>query len=228
MVQRLGLDLDCDPIKRESPDIELRLRDGRTIGLEVIEAHSQELIAAFKGTSQVVARRITAELQAQALNAEVPFRIDADTAALLIARRRELHRTARLIAEYARDLLSGADEYFSQAQAQRRGIDYVELLGVNPATLLGPAALVVMTTGPLGPGLIQAAIEKKSPKLANYREFSASEYWLLIVGGLPLSGYVTAEDAVSERFVSPFSKTVFLDRGSQCICLETDLPDPVP
>lgn len=229
MVQRLGLDLECEPIQQRppNPDMELRLRGAHTVGLEVIEAHSEELIAAFRGTSQVVARRITAELRAQSVNADVPFRIDADTAAHLVSRRRELDRTARLIAEFARDVLSGSEPWFSQAQAQRRGIAYVDLLAVNPATpVFGPAAVPVMSTEPLGTGLIQAAIEKKKPKLAGYRGFSASEYWLLIVGGLPISGYVTADDAASQRFVSPFDKTVFLDRGSQCIYLDTERPDP--
>jgi hypothetical protein len=228
MVERLGLDLDGDPIphKPPAPDMELRLRDGRTVGLEVIEAHSEKLAGAWKGTSRVVARRITEELRAQSVNASVPFRIDDDTAMLLVSRRRELERTARLIAEYARDVLSGAEQWFSQAQAQRRGIEYVDLLDVRLADALGPEAALVMTTGPLGPGVIQAAIEKKKRKLASYREFNASEYWLLIVGGLPVSGYVTAGDAASARFVSPFDKTVFLDRGSECIDLDTDLPDP--
>jgi hypothetical protein len=229
MVQRLGLELERDPVqlKPPNPDAELLLRGGRRVGLEIIEAHAERLRKAWNSTSRAVARRITEELRAHSIEAEVPFRIEGDAAVLLTSRRRLLDETARLIAEFARDVINGAEPRFSQARAQKRGIQHIVLLGVNPP-LLGPEAIAVMTTAPLGPGLIQAAIEAKQRKLAGYRSaFGAGEYWLLIVGGLPISGYVTAADAMAERFISPFDKTVFLDRGSQCICLETEAPDPL-
>ena len=83
----------------------------------------------------------------------------------------------------------------------------------------------MVTGAPLGPGAIQAAIDHKAPKLDGYRGFTADRHWLLIVGGLPVSGFVTAADATSQRFVSPFHRTVFLDRGEQCVYVDTDPPD---
>jgi hypothetical protein len=81
---------------------------GRRFGLEVIEAHDED--ESPRGA------RIADELRVQA---SVPFKID--TGAVLLARRRTLDDTARLVAEFARDVLSGS-ERFSQALAERRGI----------------------------------------------------------------------------------------------------------
>lgn len=231
MVQRLGLDLECDfvQMKPPKPDAELRVREVGTVGLEVIEAHSQKLSEMWNSTSRIVEQRINEELRAQSLQASVGFKLDdGDASVLLAARRRGLDETARLIAEFAKDALSGAEPWFSKARAQQRGIKHVKLISVEQAASpLVAGAVCVTVAPPLGPGVIQAAIMKKGKKLAGYRQsFPASEYWLLIVGGLPVSGYVTAADAASERFVSPFDKTVFLDRGSQCIDLDTDRADP--
>lgn len=230
MVQRLRLDLEQDfvQMKPPKPDAELRVRGVGIVGIEVIEAHSQKLSEMWNRARRIVEERINEELHAQGVQASVVFKLDdGDASVLLAARRRVLDETARSVAEFARDVVSGAEPWFSKSRAQQRGIKHVKLIRVEAASRLVAGAACVTVAPPLGPGVIQAAIMKKGKKLTGYRQsFPASKYWLLIVGGLPVSGYVTAADAVLERFVSPFDKTVFLDRGSRCIVLDTDREDP--
>jgi hypothetical protein len=38
MIQLLALDVDGEPIKRERPDFLLTLRDGRSVGVELVRA----------------------------------------------------------------------------------------------------------------------------------------------------------------------------------------------
>ncbi len=73
-----------------------------------------------------------------------------------------------------------------------------------------------------GPWIIQRAIDLKVAKLGTYRALGADEYWLLVVGGRVLSGYVTADDARCAVFESPFDRSVFLDlEDGACVILET-------
>ena len=37
----------------------------------------------------------------------------------------------------------------------------------------------------------------------------------------------SATDAMAECFISPFDKTLFLDRGSRCVWLKTEAPDQI-
>jgi hypothetical protein len=225
MVSMLALDLAREPFHHDppSPDVELRFLDGRTIALEVIEAHNQSLRAAWNGARGRLENQIAEELRVRSVSAFVACKVDADAAVMLESRPRVLRETARRIAEMGRAFLAGEERYVSKAVAQKRGIEHVTVLSIAAAST--PSASLAIRGNPLGPEIVQAAITSKASKLTTYREFAAHEYWLLVVGGLPVSGFVPIDDVISQRYVSVFHKTVFLERGSRCISLETEPSD---
>lgn len=60
--------------------------------------------------------------------------------------------------------------------------------------------------------LVQDLIDKKTPKLVEYRTLAAADqFWLLLVAGAGAGASVDSSDVEGRRFTSPFDRTVFLD-----------------
>lgn len=60
--------------------------------------------------------------------------------------------------------------------------------------------------------LVQDLIDKKTPKLAEYRTLAtADQFWLLLVAGAGAGASIDSSDVEGRTFTSPFDRTVFLD-----------------
>lgn len=194
----------CDP---PFPDFELRLSDGRSIGLEVTEARDPDVAAAWLGTRVNFENLIKAALRRHGVTARIYGSVHVEE--LIRLRGTALKAAAENVAVVVvRRLPAG---FGPTSGSKFPGLAYLGFLAAAPT----PNVDVTFATvgDPLGPDLIQLAINRKAPKVGGYRGLGASEYWLLVVGGAVLSGYVTVEDAKSRTFDSPFDRTVFLDES---------------
>jgi hypothetical protein len=192
----------CDPPR---PDFGLTLTDGRLVGLEVTEARDPEVAEAWRGTLPRFQAHIKEALEREGVTAQVLGSIPVDALVTLSKRAR---------AAAVRTIVSIVRGAMPTGFGQRSGSKFPDLgfLGYLAATPAANTSVAFACSGePLGSDLIQLAIDQKAPKLGAYQALGASEYWLLVVGGATLSGFVTVEDARSRTFTSPFDRTVFLD-----------------
>lgn len=219
MIKELALDAVDSPSRLSPPlpDFELLLADGRRVGVEVTESTDPEVAAAWGGARVRLETEILRQLERDGMNIEVSAALDAESLLALERHPAWSRRTAARIAEIARGRSGTA---LPPTSGQKLGLDALMFLELRPAAR--PAALVGGSATASGPWIIQRAIDLKVAKLGTYRALGAYEYWLLVVGGRVLSGYVTADDARSAVFESPFDRSVFLDlEDGACVILET-------
>lgn len=210
----VGSPSPCSP---PLPDFELLLGDGRRMGVEVTESTDPEVAAAWGGARERLQKEIVRQLERGGTNTRVGAHLRMEV--LL-----ELERTPALSRSIAEKIAALAHDRAAVGlppiNGEKLGLSALEYIELRPANR--PEAWLSSSVGPDGPQRIQRAIDLKVPKLGNYRALGAHEYWLLIVGGRALSGYVTADDARSTVFESRFDRTVFLDtEDGACVILET-------
>lgn len=217
----LGLRLIRPPEPRDPPlpDFALALDDGRTVGLEITEARDPEIAEAWGGTLPRFRDQIKAALARDGVSARVWGSVPVEE---LIALRKQARATAvETIASIVRSAMPAGLRPTNGSKFP--GLGFLGYLAAEHAT---STSVDLASRGePLGPDIIQLAIDRKASKLGGYAALGASEYWLLVVGGATLGGYVTVDDARSRTFASPFSKTIFLDDSEDNCDYLTTLDD---
>jgi len=202
------------------PDFELTLEDGRRVGLDVTEGTDPEVAAAWGGARARLEKAIVRALERDGIKLECAAYLFVESLLELERDKRLSNEMAATVAAIARDKASTG---LSPTNGDKLGLHAVRFLELRPATRT--ACSIVSSVLPLGPSLVQRAIDLKMPKLDGYRALKADEYWLLVVGGRVLSGYVTVADAQAGAFESPFDRTVFLDPpDGGCVVMDTIPP----
>jgi hypothetical protein len=245
MLLLLGLGIEGEPVKGESPDFLFTLKDGRTIGLEVVRA-LDEYIASGRGARSRIKREVLARLKTAGIDAWVNVRLREQTAGFLNRDASALGREIDAIVALARKTVSSApesrwyyfewiDHEFEAAMGHRRhGQDAAEDLtgtGIEYAdtVMIYPGKEPTVTWSTFGDGqrayIVQKAIDDKSAKLPTYRSRGAGEIWLLVVGSSGTGGALFVSDVEDVVFVSPFDKTLFLEQfEGKCAVLKTTPP----
>jgi hypothetical protein len=227
MVSLLPLDLAREPEQPDppEPDVKLVLADGRTVRVEIVEAIESDVAATWKGVTTRVKRAIESALERDGVTATVALGFHLDALAEMGRRRRVLEATAESVATIVRESLPDGLEA-DKSSLRRHGVEHLRWIQVQPSSCA--EVMFVSRVDPAGPQLIQGVIDGKLENLDGYRRFAADEHWLLVVGGEPLSGYVTIHDAQG-AFVSDFDRTLFLDRVARsCVYLQTTPAEGAP
>lgn len=201
---RVPLRTPPTPCQPPLPDFQLSLEDGRSIGLEVRESRDPELAEAWNATLPQFSNRIKSALEDLGATARVLGSVYLEEFSLV--RRAALNAA---VAQIVSVVIAAPAEGFQKSGSKFPGLGFLSFLAVTSSSNVDVS--FGASGQPLGPGLIQLAINDKAPKLARYRQLGASEYWLMVVGGATLSGHVTVDDARSRIFESPFDRTIFLD-----------------
>lgn len=226
MVDALALELTKAPLGKAPPlpDFELALVDGRRIGVEVTESTDPDVAAAWAGARTRLEKAIVRSLERAGTNMACVLYLHAEALSDLQRDKRSLAAVVTVVAAIAKDRAATG---LPPTSGGKLGLDLVRLVELRPAAR--STVTVVGSVLPFGPGLIQRAIDLKMPKLEGYRSLGADEYWLLVVGGRVLSGYVTVGDAEQATFESPFDRTVFLDpTDGGCVVMATVPPRFMP
>ena len=247
MIRLLGLELEGEPIKRERPDFMLRLRTGRTIGVELVRA-LDERIAAGRGTRFRIKKLVQAELASAAINAWVHVRLNEHTAGYLNTRPDLLRREITAIVELARrtmenkpeprwhnfewidheyEELVGRPRYRQRdtGDLQGTGIEHADAVDVHPWN--EPIVTWSAFGGGQRPSIVQDAIDDKATDLSTYRQCGADEIWLLVIGSSGTGGALLVEEVEDRTFTSPYDRTVFLELyQGRCILLKMSPPPP--
>lgn len=222
MIETMALELAGELMMKAPPlpDFALPLADGRIVGIEVTEARDPEVAAAWGGARGRLTKQIEAGLQRGSANAAVTVYLHVEALLELERDPRFLTDTAAKIVAVARASLPNG---LPPTTASKLGIDAARFLEVRPANR--PVAILPVSSPHLGAPLIQRAIDLKMPKLDGYRALGAAEYWLLVVGGETLSGYVTVADARAQPFESTFDRILFLEPTDR-LCIEMAMIAP--
>ena len=206
------------------PDFEVQFADGRRVGVEVTEAVDGDVAAAWGGARSRLEREIVRCLEREAPTMAATAYLHVDALLDLERDPRLLAATAAKIAAIARVKSPGGLAPTNGVKLGLPGLRHLELQRADR-----PWASISSSAMPLGWPAIQRAIDQKVGKLDEYRALGAHEYWLLVVGGRVLSGYVGMADAQARVFESSFDQTVFLDSSEgTCVILKTRQPRPVP
>ena len=242
MLGLLGIELDGEPVKRERPDFLLKLRDGRTVGVELVRAIN-ERVAAGRGTRARLKQGVKSGLVAAGLNAWVTVRLNENVAAMLNDDAAALKREVAAIVELARRTMANSpedrwynyewiDHSFEEMMGRRRsgqrdsldlegtGVEHADAVGIHPHT--EPLATWSVHGGGQQPSIVQEAIDGKVVVLAEYRRCGADEIWLLVIGSAGTGGALFVEDVEGRQFVSPYDRTIFLELyQARCVKLNT-------
>jgi hypothetical protein len=248
MIRLLGLQVEDGPTKLTppAPDFRLKLRDGRTVGVEVTRA-LDERIASGRGAVSHIERRVENELSREGLSAWVVVGLREEAAAYLNDHPKDFNREVNAIVALVRktvDLSSKPrgtrferiDHEFERLMGRRRrGQEDVEDLrgsGVEviDSVLIGPSNAPLVSVSTVGNGqranIVQAAIDAKAADLPRYRQCGASEIWLLVVGSARTGGSLFVSDVEDLTFSSQYDQTIFLELfEGRCIDLRTTKPD---
>lgn len=245
MTSALGLELHEPPRKQDVPsaDISLALVVAgrvRRIDVEVVEAIDQATRAGYNGARRLIVTETTAELRRRRLQASVSLMFDNSVLGLIQAQPSERRLMAAKIADLVADTLARPKPdlqthwtWRSEEQSTEVGQECLGLLSSWGIKFLRMIVVspwfepVVLTAagGPMdSPQLIQDAISKKVEKRARYLASAtdAAEVWLLVVGGHCTGSLLPMHVATSRTYMSPFSRTYFLDAGEgRCVRLAT-------
>lgn len=206
------------------PDFEVQLADGRRVGVEVTEAVDRDVAAAWGGAGARLEREVVRCLEREAPTMAATAYLHVEALLDLERDPRLLEATAAKIAAIARVKSPGGLAPTNGGKLGLSGLRHLELQRADR-----PWASICSSAMPLGWPVIQRAIDQKVGKLDGYRALGAHEYWLLVVGGRVLSGYVGMPDAQGRVFESSFDQTVFLDSSEgSSVMLETRQPRPLP
>lgn len=243
MIALLSLELEGEPIKRERPDFLLRLRDGRTVGVEIVRALNEQ-VARGRGTRARLKRQIRDALVAAKINGWVNIRLDEHTAGWLNDNPADLRNEIAAIVELVRvtmnngpearwynfswidhelEELTGEADEEADADLANTGIEHVDALGIYPRD----EPLVTWSCFGRGqsPNIVQDAIDDKADDLVIYRECGADEVWLLVIGSAGTGGALFVDDVEDRVFVSAYDRTIFLELfEGRCVALETTPP----
>jgi hypothetical protein len=213
---------DLKPGGQREPDFSFQLAEDRLIALEETGAVDQERARAWgkKGTQRDLETSLLKAMAREGVTAKVSgyFHVEA-----LIELGNDAKALKSITARTASLLRVAIHEgrQVSQSELIRNGIDQFQFLMTEPAPT--PSVWLAVRALPQGAALVQRAIAKKTAKLTSYKEKEADEYWLLVVGGETISGFVTWGDVQGHVFTSPFDRTLFLDhKDNVCIELHTE------
>lgn len=242
MLELLGIEVDGEPVKRERPDFLLPMRDGRTVGVEVVRA-IDERIAVGRGARERLKRKLRDALAAAGINAWVNVRLHEHIAAALNGDRNALEREVAALVELARKTMSAGpegrwywfewiDHEFEQCMGRRRhaesdaqdlqgtGVERAHTVGIH--TWDEPSATWSTFGGGQRANIVQDAINSKLADLPAYRQCGASEIWLLVVGSTGTGGSLFIDDVEDVVFTSPYDQTIFLELfEGRCMVLNT-------
>jgi hypothetical protein len=240
MIQLLGLELDGEPTKRESPDFLIKLRDGRTVGVELVRALNEHL-ARGRGTRSRIKRQVHEALRSAGITAWVNVRMNENTAGYLSGEPDLLRREIAAIVELVRNVMRGApaqrwhyyewidhehDELTGYvrdddvADLEGTGIQHADVVAIYPNDELWVTWSVF--GGGQRPSIVQDAIDDKAEYLSDYRQCGADEIWLLVIGSAGTGGALFVDDVDERIFTSPYNQTVFLELfEGRCVVLKT-------
>ncbi len=237
MLRLLAAEIDGEPIKRESPDFVIKLRDGRSVGVEVVRALDEQL-ARGRGTRTRIKRQLRDALTKRGINAWVNVSLTEGMAGYLNGEPELLRRELDAIAALAGDVAGKLGEtwlYYKRTSAEfdELGEDEASLEGTgvgyvrSVAFLAHEEPLVSWSTSGAGqpPSIVQDAIDDKAEKLVTYQQCGADEVWLLVVGSSGTGGALFVDDVEGRTFTSPYDRTLFLELyEGKCVALDTTPP----
>jgi hypothetical protein len=247
MIRLLGLEVDGEPTKRESPDFLIKLRDGRNIGVELVRALNEQ-IASGRGTRSRIKRQVHVALQSAGINAWVHVRLNENTAGYLNGEADALRREIAAIVELARTTMSGApesrwynfewidheyDALFGDDDSadaeddvqdlEGTGVQHADAVGIHPRD--EPLVTWSIFGGGQRPSIVQDAIDDKAENLDVYRQCGADEIWLLVIGSAGTGGALFIDDVDGRVLTSPYDRTIFLELyEGRCMVLNTTPP----
>lgn len=228
MIHILKLEVDGEPAKRERPDFVIRLRGGRSIGVELVRALDEQ-VASGRGTRSRIKRQVCDALKAAGINAWVNVRLHENIAGHLNGKPDLLRREIAAIVSLARDVMGRQHE--DRSYHYERDADELEGTGIEyaDAVAIHSHEEPMVTWSLLGDGqrsdIVQNAIDDKAQQLATYRQCGADEIWLLVIGSAGTGGALFVDDVDYLMFTSPFDRTVFLELfEGKCVVLNTAPP----
>jgi hypothetical protein len=245
MIALMKLEIAGEPEKRERPDFFLRLAGGRKIGLEVTRA-LDPFRATGRGARNRMKQRVREGLASKGVVVWVNISASEGVFGVLNREPKTLIRDADAIVALAAGCgheLKGEwicwewldeeeDEDPPEWQEPREmdsntrdlgptGVTHVERVMVHRSDELH-VTWSSSHIGANGASLVQTAIDKKIAKLGDYKLADADEHWLLVVGSTGTGGSIEIDEVAGREFVSPFARTIFLERfGSHCLELRT-------
>ena len=211
LIRRLELEIQAeDPETRESPDFELRFRDGSAVGVEVTELADPSI-----ASGDAAVTRLRTELERRlddlGLLVGVGLRIGEGFAF-------ELARDGQRVRDHVDGLVLLVQDH---AQARRRPRwyrhDTLYKRGI-PFVLevwIGEGAGGVITSGSAvgrRAPFVQQCIDRKSAKIAEYRaRLPGRPIWLLLVAGVAGRSAVWSIVLDGHAYSSVFERTFYLD-----------------
>ncbi|MEZ4364491.1 MAG: hypothetical protein R3B48_30220 [Kofleriaceae bacterium] len=221
MIKLLQLDVvDESLLKSESPDFLFKLRDGRHVGVEIVSAVSQE-VAQGRGTQRAIKDAVYDALNSANIKAYVCLRFNESPSRSLT--RAEIRSEAQAVERLVRTTTTAGHADWHTIEGddlEETGIEH--LVGIR--ILASEELDVICSTSGIGmpPSIVQDAINKKVPKLEDYRRRGTDEIWLLVTASVGIGSSLDATEAQGRVFDSPFDKTIFLECfEGRCFVLPT-------